>query len=222
MAATDIRTQGSREGRMVDLGTAGEKVTQFTQPPATAASPTELTQTIGFGRNQARALTEEYGNLHKRSLFVEWQVKTAARGKSSPAELLTALADFGFGWRDVARLVGVSVPAVQKWRRGEGVSGESRHKLASLLAACDLVIEHYEVHEVASWFEMPLVTGVPITPMDLYATGQHKLVFEYGGGHSDPEEVLSEYDPDWREHYRSDFEVYRSEDGELSIGPKGR
>lgn len=217
--ASDSQVQDGRSG---DRGTAGRDVAPFTQPTSTRTGAAELTDNIGFGRYRARALSEEYSDLHKQSLFAEWEVKTASRGKSSASELLAALSELGFAWRDVARLVGVSVPAVQKWRKGDGVSGESRRKLASLLAACDLIIEHYEVSEIASWFEMPLVGGAPVTPMDLYAAGQHRLVFEYGGGHSEPEQVLSEYDPDWRERHRSDFEVYRSEDGDLSIRPKGR
>lgn len=219
--AYDVRTHESyQDGRGQDFGTVGRDLEPFPELSTTQTAAAELTEGIGLGRSRARDLTEEYGDLHKRSLFVEWDVKTAARGKSSPAELLAALAGLGFAWRDVARLVGVSVAAVQKWRRGDGVSGESRRKLASLLAACDLICEHYEVSEIASWFEMPLLRDAPITPLDMYAAGQHKLVFEYGSGHVEPEQVLTEFDPDWRERYRSDFEVFRADDGELSIRPK--
>lgn len=41
------------------------------------------------------------------------------------ASMLSDLAELGFAWRDIARLVKVSVPAVQKWRKGgEGLRGE--------------------------------------------------------------------------------------------------
>jgi hypothetical protein len=103
---------------------------------------------------------------------------------------------------------------------GERATGESRLKVASLLAACDLIAEHYDVREIASWFEMPLVADVPVTPIDLYATEQPQLVFEYASGHDDPEQVLTSFDPEWRARYRSDFEVFRAGDGELSIRPK--
>lgn len=55
------------------------------------------------------------------------------------ASMLSDLAELGFAWRDIARLVKVSVPAVQKWRKGEKASGESHSRVASLLAACDLI-----------------------------------------------------------------------------------
>lgn len=60
-----------------------------------------------------------------RNAAVEWRTAAAERAKDSVASMLSDLADLGFARRDIARLVKVSVPAVQKWRRGEGVRGES-------------------------------------------------------------------------------------------------
>lgn len=200
----------------------GGALAPFPQLSATRTSAANLTENVGFVRSQARDLSERVEDLHQESHFAEWDSRTAERGKASPVDMLSDLGDLGFAWRDVGRLIGVSVAAIQKWRRGAGVSGESRSRLASLLAACDLIMEHYAVCEIASWFEMPLLRDAPITPLDLYAGGQHKLVFEYGSGHLEPEQVLTEFDPDWRERYRSDFEVYRAGDGELSLRPKDR
>jgi hypothetical protein len=206
---------------VADPGTGGSLV-PFDEPSITRTSAAKLTEHIGFGRSEVQYLSERYQDLHKRSHFVEWDRQTLVRGRMAPTDMLAALGELGFAWRDVARLVGVSVAAIQKWRQGAGVSGASRRRLASLLAACDLIIEHYAVNEIASWFEMPLLRDVPVTPLDLYASGQHRLVFEYSSGHLDPEQVLTQFDPDWRERYRSDFEVYRAGDGELSIRPKDR
>jgi hypothetical protein len=134
--------------------------------------------------------------------------------------MLGKLAELGFAWRDVARLVGVSVPAIQKWRRGEKTSGDSRLKVANLLAACDIIAEHYMIEEVASWFEMPLVANAPVTPLDLYAANRGDLVFDFASGHTDPEVLLTEFDPEWRERYRSEFEVFDAVDGHRSIRTK--
>lgn len=122
----------------------------------------------------------------------------------------------------MARLVGVSVPAAQKWRRGERMTVENRHKVASLLAGCDLVSEHYGIQEVASWFEMPLQHGVPVSSVDLWAGGRPDLVFDYASGHTDGDQILTAWDPEWRDRYRSDFEGFRAGDGQLSIRPKER
>jgi hypothetical protein len=118
-------------------------------------------------------------------------------------------------------MVRVSVPSVQKWRRGGKVTGDNRRMLANLVAACDLITEDYLVSEVASWFEMPLVTGIPVTPVDLYAQEQYQLLFDYAGNHTDTETVLNQLNPDWRQQYSSDFEVFAAEDGQLSIRTKG-
>ena len=64
-------------------------------------------------------------------------------GKANVKSMLTELADLGFAWRDIARMVGVSVPAVQKWRKGEKASGDSRIRVASLLAAYNLITEPF-------------------------------------------------------------------------------
>lgn len=166
-------------------------------------------------------LSDDTQNIHKNTEFGEWRERTSARGKQSPTRLLDELAEWGFSWRDVAKMLGVSVPAVQKWRKGERISGDNRVRLAGLVAACDQVIDDYLVEEVGSWFEMPLMPGVPITPVDLMAHSRADLLFEYASGHTEAEAVLSILEPDWRERYRSEFEVFTAADGHLSLRMKG-
>jgi len=207
---------------LLESGTAGTEINPPPPLPQTQTVAKVITEDIGVVRQRVRDLHDAAGELHQRSHYLEWTARTTHRGRSSTQELLGELADLGFAWRDLARLVGVSVPAIQKWRRGEGATGENRHKVASLLAACDLVAEHYGIHGVASWFEMPLLTGVPVTPIELWAGGRPDLVFDYASGHTDSEQILTAWDPQWRERYRSGFEVFRAGDGQLSIRPKER
>jgi transcriptional regulator with XRE-family HTH domain len=152
----------------------------------------------------------------------EWQSKSTDFVRQDMPTLLSGLADLGFSWRHIARLIGVSVPAVQKWRRGQAATGQSRFNAAAILAASALIEEHYLVRDVASWFEAPIVLGYPVTAIDLYASKKPQLVFRLATGKSDPEQVLSAFDPDWREKYRSEFEVFESEDGGLAIRAKDR
>lgn len=187
----------------------------------TRLTPPRLTTEAGGIRSVVRALHNDADDLHKRTHKDEWRTVAAERGKASVTSMLTELADLGFAWRDIARMIGVSVPAVQKWRKGEKASGDSRIRIASLLAACDLITRHYMVNEIASWFEMPLSPAAPVTPITLYAANHADLVFEFASGHADPEALLSEFDPDWRERYRSDFEVFEAGDGNRSIRMKG-
>ncbi|MGN6251201.1 MAG: hypothetical protein ACTHNS_05230 [Marmoricola sp.] len=176
-----------------------------------------LTEDIGFNRQRADLTAEDFGDLHKRSHDLEWRMLSAERAKASVVTMLGELGDMGFAWRDLARMVRVSVPAMQKWRRGDKASGDSRQRVASLLAACDLIRKHYMVEEIASWFEVPLVKDVPVTPIDLYSEDRADLVFEFAHGQMDPEVLLTQYDPDWRERYRSNFEVFVGEDGNRSM-----
>ncbi|MEV5310708.1 MULTISPECIES: hypothetical protein [unclassified Streptomyces] len=191
------------------------------EPVTTVASQLdELAEETGSLRSTSRFMAESTSELHQKVLFQSWQHRISERGKLAPKVLLEEIANLGFAWRDVARMIGVSVPAVQKWRRAGGVTGENRRRLASLLALCDEITERYHIQEVASWFEMPLTASAPVTPIDMYADGQPRLVLEHASGHSDEEAILTAYDPDWRERYRSDFEVYLESDGAMSIRSK--
>lgn len=219
MADTSV-TNAAVATALAERGTAGGSISTPSLSE-TKLMATRLTEDVGGGRNEARILHEEYDDLHQRSHDVEWRAATAGRAKASVGTMIGELADLGFAWRDIARLVGVSVPAVQKWRRGEKASGDSRKRLASLLAACDLITHHYMVEEIASWFEMPLSSGAPLTPIDLYASDRADLVFEFASGHTDPESLLSQFEPDWRERYRSEFEVFEASDGNRSLRMRG-
>lgn len=191
------------------------------EPTATVASQlSDLAEAAGSLRSEAKFVHQDTAALHREIQFRSWQQRTNARGKLAPGALLDELSELGFSWRDVARMLRVSVPAVQKWRRAGGVSGENRRRLASLLALCDEITERYLIQEVASWFEMPLTAQVPLTPIDLFADSRPDLVLEHASEHGDVEDVLTAYDPGWRERYRSDFEVYLEADGAMSIRPK--
>lgn len=201
-------------------GTAGDSIIPSSLSE-TQLVASRLTEDVGGGRNEVRVLQEKYDDLHHRSHDVEWRAASAARAKSGVVTLLAELAELGFAWRDIALLVGVSVPAVQKWRKGEKASGDSRKRLASLLAACDIITDHYMVEDIASWFEVPLSSSAPVTPIHLYAHDRADLVFEFASGHTDPEALLTQFSPEWREQYRSAFEVFEASDGNYSIRAKG-
>jgi transcriptional regulator with XRE-family HTH domain len=134
--------------------------------------------------------------------------------------MLNELADLGFSWRDIASMVGVSVAAIQKWRKGEKVAGTNRYKLASLLAACDFIMAHLHAEDVAQWFETPIIDGAPVTPIDIWSEGNYLLVFEYVTQHITPEQAMNEFQPDWRERFSSNWEVFEADDGNLSIRAK--
>ena len=202
-----------------------QTLTPVEEPPVVPTTQTvlsQLTDQIGFTRSAVGALHERVDDLHQQVRSALLAARTV-RVKESAAQLLDELADLGFAWRHIARMVGVSVPAVQKWRRGEKMSPESQDKVATLLATCDLVRTSFSVDDVASWFEIRILPNAPVTPMDLYADGHIDLLLDWVSQHeSDPERVLSLHEADWRERYRSDFEVFEADDGERALRLKAR
>jgi transcriptional regulator with XRE-family HTH domain len=181
-----------------------------------------LTDHAGHLRERVQLLRQDVEKAHQDTIMVEWRLLSNRRAALSVKSLLQEISDLGFAWRDVARLMGVSVAAVQKWRKGESATGANRRKLATLLAACDLISTHYLIQELASWFETPIVEAAPITPLDLWLTGNQKLFFEHAASHQDPIDTMNSFDPDWKEKYRSRFESFRDDDGNLGLRMKER
>lgn len=218
--AISVPTQQQRYS--VDPGTASPSIT----PPRTIDLPTrisalEITERAGHLVSSVNRLNNDVRENHVDALTHEWRILTSQRAVASVRDLLELLADQGFAWRDIARMIGVSVPALQKWRKGEKASGENRHRIASLVAAQDLIASKGRIQEIESWFEMPIAEGIPITPIDLWAAGETFLVLEYASGHLDPEEALTRFDPSWRTAHESQFETFRAEDGQMSVRSKG-
>ena len=205
-------------GSWVDDGTDHATIRSATSDTPTAELvTTSINEEAGVIRTRTKLLHDDVDALHKRTKTAEWNERTAREGRKGVPSLLQELADLGFAWRDVARMVGVSVPAIRKWRKGDGATPTNRRQLASLLAACQQTMDDYHVEDVASWFEMPIHGDAPVTPIDLWLAARVDLVLEHASGHSDSETVLTNWDPDWRENYRTDFESFVAADGNVSI-----
>src|SRR5262249_14436099 len=180
--------------KRLDSGTAG-----FDVAAPLTVSQTETTVTteeLGWRRWQARVTLDAAGEDHRPSHFKDWAIQTNKRARLSTPQILEELADLGFAWREIARLVEVTVQAIQKWRKGTVASADNKVKLAGLLAACDLIADYYGIQEVASWFELPMLPGVPVAPIDLWVVRRPDLVFDYASGHTDAEDTLAGWDPD--------------------------
>ncbi len=193
-------------------------VVEVEEPPAlpvTEPSLSQLTDQAGFLRSTVRALQEDTDDLHQeiRALLT----RRTERVKETAVQLLEELSDLGFAWRQIAKMLGVSVPAVQKWRRGERMTPDNFERLAMLLSICDLLPAFF-INDPASWFEVRILPDVPIRPMDLFAAGHDDLLLDWASGHEkDPTNIFDHADPDWRNRYASEFEVFVADDGEPAI-----
>jgi transcriptional regulator with XRE-family HTH domain len=190
--------------------------------PMTQPSLSQLTDQAGFMRSQARVLQEGIDDFHRqiRALLL---ARRTERVKETSVQLLEDLSNLGFAWRHIATMIGVSVPAVQKWRRGERMARETFERLALLLSICDLLRDSFFIPDPASWFEVRVMPEVPVRPMDLFAAGHDALLLDWASGHEKvPERILDKAEPGWREHYATDFEVFEADDGELALRLKER
>lgn len=195
-----------------------------TEPPVVIPS-TGLVSLL----NQAAELTakatwvgEDASVIHRDVLIAALNDRTKEQVKRSVRDMLSGLGDEGFSWRDIARVVGVTVPAVQKWRRGERASPDRVLRLGTMCALVDILGQH-GVQEVASWFELRLQPEVAVTCLDLAAAGRYDLALRWGTSrHEVPaESIFDQFDPDWRTTRVDDqFEVFLAEDGVMSIRPR--
>jgi transcriptional regulator with XRE-family HTH domain len=160
-------------------------------------------------------MQELHGEVRERDLIDCTLEKT----KKSIAGLLEELAaDRGMGWSDIAEVLGVSISAIRKWRKGGDASPESRSKLARIAALLDVLEEKGLVQDPAAWMEMdlPLEAGYFIRPLDLYLEGHVTALVELAEQRQTVTQVLDQVRPNWRGS-RSDFEVFLDADGERSI-----
>lgn len=200
---------------------------------ATVAVPEPVTKTIeerakslaehaGHIRNTTSLIGDDAAAMQLEAFRIQLDERTAKLAKQAPSELLAELSELGFAWRDLARMLGVSVPALRRWRGGELPSGENRRLVAQLLAFTQIIRDDHLVFEPASWMEVRIVGDAPLTPIDLYAAGQLEVIHDLAAEKITPEAALDAADPDWRNRYRSEWEVATGEDGERFVRPKTR
>jgi len=210
--------------------------TDQTQTSAKTSRPTDFPRTqttqdvlseAGHLRSRVRLLQDDTDDLShqitsttRSALDSELQKRTTAEARRGLQELLDELADAGFAWRDIARLVGVSVPALRKWRHGESATGSNRRAVASLVAFARLLAERHLVNDVSSWLEMPLHPDAPVTGLDLYEADRLDLLYDRASLHMTDEQALDIYEPGWRDTYRSEVEVFVADDGKTGLRVK--
>lgn len=175
----------------------------------------------GALRSTARSLGQDARDLHRNTWTAELEEATQHQARRGTLDLLNTLHEEGFAWRDIARMAGVSVPAVQKWRRGENATGANRNRLAQIVALIAKLKNDNFVTDPASWCEIPLSVEASVTPIDLIAEGKTEIVFELSGNHISPMEALDAFEPEWRGCFRDpSFETFKADDGQLSIRPR--
>lgn len=197
--------------------TGGELI-ESTKRSETRTDLTDLRESYANLRDETRVLHNDTSSGHARVRRYDLDHRAAGHAREPLVDVLNGIYHRGFSWRDIARCLGVSVPALRKWRSGEPATPANRTRALRLLALCEYLEESVPtVSDVAGWFEVPLVPDPAITPLDLYADAREDLVLDYAEQQeADPHAILDLYDPNWRDR-RSEFEVIVAEDGLPSI-----
>lgn len=177
----------------------------------------DLAETFGWLREGVRHLDRDAAEAHRRALDMALAERMSDKSKSPAGVLLVELsARWGFSWSSVADLLGVSIPALRKWRRGGGLAGENRVNLARLCAFSEILAENCAIPEPAVWLDTPLLPDRYVSPRKLYVLGTYAQVglLEFAGLHHSPYELLDRVEPDWRRRYPvREYIVSRVEDG---------
>jgi transcriptional regulator with XRE-family HTH domain len=187
------------------------------------ALPTSISNEVAGLRDRVDLLNSDVRELHNGVRIHDLEEATSRMAWREPRELLETLAiERGVSWVDIARLVGVSIPALRKWRLGENVSTENRRKLAHLTAFLDM-ISTAPIADAAAWMELRLATETTLTAGDVYLAGRVDLLLDRAFGRITGYQLLDEFDHDWRQRHAADdrFEVRRGADGDISLAEIG-
>lgn len=218
MTSDDLRGKAKPETKLVEG--------QTTAPQTVTAEWAGLRDRTGILNQDVHDLHSEASRGHRRALMQLLETQTQSVAKRDVIRLLRELSDRGFSWRDIARLVGVSVPALRKWRQGEQPSGENRKAIARLVALAETLEQQFLVKDMASWMEIPIHDHhddyTPISCLDLYAAGRADLILDYGANRiTDPHELLDDFDPYWRKKFAAEWEVFDVGDGSFGVRQRG-
>lgn len=196
-------TLGTRTREYLD-GILGAKVGTFD-----AALNDEWTVTRRFAEIEHVSTVEAGEGLlaetrRKHLIELERQLRDVGlqmRSKSAVDLLGYLTTEQAFAWADVARLLGVSVPAIRKWRFDGGLSPESQARLADLVAFVKLFTELIPNASPSIWMSTPLVGSFTVTPKHLYSFGRASALLDVAQNGSSVTKLLDSWDPGWRERY---------------------
>jgi len=190
-------------------------------PAAPVATAQQLIPRVSMLRYRANDVHADVSTLSREIYDLNLGERSAEQEKKSVASLLEFLTGTGLGWAVLSRLVGVSVPAIRKWRNGQGVSPDNRKALAQLAALLRMLSEQFMVEDPASWLEIPLAEA-RTSLVDVYAAGRTDLILEYAGSWiKSADQLLDAFNPEWRASSTTrEFETFIAADGQPAIRRK--
>ncbi len=210
-----IETSQITTDSMAERPTAADTAAPPVPPLATTQ---HLIPQVSLLRYRANDVHADVSTLGRSIYDLNLKERTAEQEKKSVATLLAAVTQTGIGWAALSRLLKISVPAIRKWRQGQGASPENRKALAELSALMQMLHEQFMVEDPASWLEIPLAS-THTSLVDVYAAGRTDLVLDYAGSWiRSADQVMDAFEPAWRERTSiQEFETYIAADGQPAV-----
>ena len=124
-------------------------------------------------------------------------------------DLLHELAStYGMSWIDLSALVGVTIPAIRKWRFGGATNRDNEERLRTLVAFLKAIAIIRNTPDPVNWLDERLVPGFAVTIQDLYSTDTIPTLLRYANGDfASAADLLNEVRPNWRSEDRTEFDV---------------
>ncbi len=201
-----------------ESATAPDVVTVPSVPSATGAA--QLIPVASYLRYRARDLHSDVSSLSRDVFMAALNERGVALQRQSVRSLLDLLVDSGLGWSTMSRLLGVSIPAIRKWRKGEGSTPANRQAVARLTALMQMLAEQFMIDDPAAWLEIPLA-NTRYSLVDVYANNKVDLLLEHANAWRGPEELLDAISSTWRQE-TSEFETFVDEEGAIGLRTRER
>ncbi len=134
------------------------------------------------------------------------------------ADTLNDLAlTYGAAWVDIAAVLGVSVPALRKWRLGEAKPRRHLRERLAAYVACLAALRECGVEEPAGRLEMRILDSYTVTLTLIFEPERVSDILRYTSGDLSPVELLNQAEPNWRQLYAAKTRIYLDGDGELAM-----
>ena len=173
-------------------------------------------------RQHSRGKTAQLDNQHRAlytAAFSDLTRKSVARPTRALLDYLAT--EFGLAWVDLSRMVGVSVPAIRKWRMDGGASPENHERVAQVWAFLTALRQHLHVDDPVTWLTRRLEPGFAVTVKHLWAPEWAGLLLDLAAGGTTAAQVLDRIDPQWHDTYATSDEVVIFDDGMPAIVQRG-
>ena len=208
-----VLAQTSARSRQLEFDRFARDATVATAPAIAGLIAAYRTLT-----GQARLINADVEHGRRTIQSLDLDRRTNLKAFDGREALLEELAvDRGLGWADIARLCGVSISAVRKWRSGGGIDPDRLLALSKLAAFIDLLSRIGPTGDPTGWMMMPLSEQHNVTAADLYRAGRVDDLLEFAQGHLSIGELLNRWNPEWQTETRSRWMVVKRSDGERVI-----